>query len=160
MTQFDFKIQRFQPGDPLYSDAKDANGVPACFGQMIDENGKLIMYTLERADMLTDEGTYDFSFMYSPVNKCIVPVFSGIPGRSKIEIHIANQPHELLGCTATGSTINKTVPAVAGSTIAFEAFISLLIGQPYKRNQDELLKPFLNRTIGSVTYETLNQPNT
>jgi hypothetical protein len=153
----DIKVQRFDPGHPLYSDAKDKAGLQSTFGQIVDENGKLISYCLERRDKLIPLGTYRYTFTYSEVNKCIVPILIGVPGRAAIEIHIADFNYELLGCTAPGSTINKSVPCVAGSEIAWCTLISLIIGQPFKRWEDEKLKPFIGVDMGAITYETLNQ---
>lgn len=155
-----FKVQRFLPDHPLYSDAKDKAGLQATFGQIVDVNGKLICYDLERRDKLIPEGIYRYTFQYSEVNQCIVPILIGVPGRQAIEIHIADFNYELLGCTAPGSTINKSVPCVVGSQVAFESLISLIIGQPFKRWQDKLLKPFVGKDMGAVTYESLKNPNT
>ena len=133
------KVQRFPAGHKLYSDAHDNFDLQGTFGQLVDENGKLICYTLERRDTLIPEGTYPFTYYDSPANKMKVLLLSGVPGFTAIEVHIANFPHELKGCTAVGSTINVNVPQLVGSTIAFNSLMNLLAG-----------------STGTITYETFN----
>jgi hypothetical protein len=159
------KVQRFLPGHPLYSDAKDIKGLQGNFGQFIDENGKFIIYSLERRDTLIPEGMYRFTFVDSPANKMIVPLLIGVPDRSELEVHISNFPYDLKGCTAIGSTINTKVPQLVGSTQAFDTLVSLIIGRPFRSrdiegnaiNQD-MLRPLIGKIIGIITYETLTQP--
>jgi hypothetical protein len=167
MINFQAKVQRFAPGHPLYSDAifigpdpEDPTGNPArkfqsTFGQIVDINGNFICYDLERRDKLIPEGTFNFTFTKSTVNKCIVPLLIGVPGRQAIENHIADTPAELLGCTAPGTFINKAAGIVSASELAWCKLITLIIGQPFKRWQDELLVPYLGQVCGSFTYETL-----
>lgn len=71
-------------------------------------------------------GKYAVIRKYSPLNKMDVPVLIGTPGRSEIEIHPGNYPHDSLGCLLPG-TYNHYVPdMVAGSRNAF-AELSCLI---------------------------------
>lgn len=130
-------VQRFLPGHPLYSDATITNSDPkhgvvgafqATFGQMLDEKGNFIMYTLERRDTLTPEGTYPFGYYFSPANQRKVLLLENVPGFTSIEVHIANYPYELKGCTACGSAIIPGGPMVSGSTAAFNKLMSLLAG--------------------------------
>jgi hypothetical protein len=49
------------------------------------------------------EGTYPVGMWDSPHFRREVPILCNVPGRSSIEIHIANEPKELRGCIAVGS---------------------------------------------------------
>lgn len=48
-----------------------------------------------------------------------------VPGRSEIQIHIANKPSQLLGCIAPGESygVMDGEPAVLNSTAAFKRFM-------------------------------------
>lgn len=73
-----------------------------------------------------EEGWYIAEKYYSPANKCIVWLLKDIPGRSMIEFHIANWPHQLLGCISPGEmkqTAPNGEPGVMQSTIAFNRFM-------------------------------------
>lgn len=137
------KVQRFPEGHPLYSDAKDKEGYQATFGEMIDESSNHICYTMERRDTLTPEGCYPFTYYKSPANKTVVPLFHNIPGFSFVEVHIANYPFEVKGCTAVGTEINTFVPMLVSSGKAFA-----------------ILMDFLNMNAGTITYETLQNQTT
>jgi len=129
-------VQRFPKGHPFYSDAMDGQ-YQAIFGQMLDENNELICYTMERRDTLTPEGTYPFTYYKSPANQAVVPLLHNIPGFEYVEVHIANFPHEVKGCTAVGVSIDVTKPMLVSSGKAFTKLMSLL-----------------NMEAGTITYET------
>lgn len=74
-----------------------------------------------------EEGFYVAKKYYSPANKCWVWLLQDVPGRTMIEFHIANWPHELLGCIAPGTedtTGPKMEPGVLHSKVAFDAFMA------------------------------------
>lgn len=73
------------------------------------------------------EGWYIAKKYNSPANKCQVWLLQDVPNRTMIEFHIANYPHELLGCIAPGTedqTGPNMEPGVANSKVAFDAFMS------------------------------------
>jgi hypothetical protein len=47
-------------------------------------------------------GIYEIELYPSPHFKRLVPLLKRVPGRSSIEIHIANEPEQLRGCIAVG----------------------------------------------------------
>ncbi|HXC06965.1 MAG TPA: DUF5675 family protein [Bacteroidia bacterium] len=153
-------IQRYQPGQPNYSDALDAQGLQANFGQLISASGEVLVSTLERRDTLIPEGTYSVTLYNSPANKMIVPLLVAVPGFTGIEWHIANWPHDLKGCTGVGSAIVPAIPQLSGSTLAFNKMMSFLIGDVFMCkdangaviNQD-MLSPMLGKIIATATYE-------
>lgn len=57
-----------------------------------------------------------------------------VPGRSAIEIHVANYAFQLEGCLAPGEQITHFLPqdviGVSGSGDAFKEFMSVMQGQP------------------------------
>lgn len=91
-------------------------------------------------------GTYPVQIQFSPKHGFDVPWVLNVPNRSDIEIHPANEPSELLGCTAVGQTYSPEVPDWIGNSKA--AFASLMA---------ELAKA--NGNI-SITYEDYAPPVT
>lgn len=77
--------------------------------------------TLERHDTLIPEGTYKVTLYDSPHNKCKVPLLE-VPGRSFIEIHIANWETQLRGCIAVGE--NREGFAVEHSRDTFHTMMA------------------------------------
>lgn len=145
--ELNLTVQRFDKGHPFYSDAiientdinKGAVGkFQAVFGQIIDDNHHRICYTMERLDTLIPEGTYPFTYYFSPLNKCNVVLLKDVPGFEFIELHVANFPYEVKGCTALGEQIDVSKPALIQSRNAFNYLMSVLDGQE-----------------GTITYETL-----
>lgn len=132
------KVQRFGQGHGFYSEAMDGD-YKCNFGQMVDEHGLFVCFTMERRDTLISEGTYSFSYYKSPANKAVVPLLHNVPGYDFIEIHIANYPHEVKGCTAVGLSIDVHKPMLISSGKAFNHLMDLL-----------------NLQTGTITYETLN----
>lgn len=74
-------------------------------------DGVFQCYTLERVadgkntpdESAVDEGTYKVTKRWSEHFKREVLGLCDVPGRSDIEIHVANFPHQLLGCIAVGT---------------------------------------------------------
>lgn len=136
-------VQRFEPGHPLYSEASDFHNeeyYKATFGQLVDEQGRLICFTMERRDTLIPEGEYSFSYYKSPANKAVVPLLHAVPSFEYIEVHVANYPHEAKGCTAVGMGIDVHKPMLISSGKAFAALMDKL-----------------NMEAGTIKYETLKQ---
>ena len=73
-------------------------------------------YTLENARYLIPEGEYDLQWYDSPRWQQTVPQIM-VPGRTYIEIHPANWPRQLDGCTAVGE--HRTTDMVEQSDAAF-----------------------------------------
>ena len=88
-------------------------------------DGVFLCYTLERVadgknienQSAINEGTYEVVKRWSSHMKCDVLGLCGVPGRSDIEIHIANFPSQLLGCIAVG--MQATRDSLIRSTVAF-----------------------------------------
>lgn len=137
------QVKRFPQGHALYSEAMDIQDsssihYKANFGQMEDQNGNFICYTMERRGTLIPEGTYNFSYYKSPANKMVVLLLHNVPSFEFIEVHIANYPHEVKGCTAVGTNIDVHKPMLIGSGKAFMKLMDLL-----------------NMCAGNITYSTL-----
>lgn len=74
------------------------------------------------------EGWYIAKRYNSPANKCIVWQLEDVPGKTNIQLHIANWPSELLGCIAPGKDIaisQHGEPGVIKSRLAFEEFMEM-----------------------------------
>ncbi len=66
-------------------------------------------------------GTYDVQRLWSNHWNQMMPHVVGVPGRSEVEIHVANFPHDILGCIGIGmKRISDT--QIAESREAFEEF--------------------------------------
>lgn len=99
----------------------DHNGT---FGRL-SMNGQFLCFTVERPKdglfpcIPADE--YDVTEYHSPKHG-LVWLLHDVPGRSMIEIHVANRASELKGCIAPGTTLGEIdgVPAVLGSKKAFD----------------------------------------
>lgn len=150
-----FKVQRFREGHPLFSRASVTNtdasrGVVGTFrpvfGQLLDNAGNYICFTMERAETLIPNGVYKYDLYNSPHNKRIVPRLiedeKGVDiSQRVIEVHPANWLWQLKGCTAPGLVIDLTTSSIMQSRLAFDK-VKALIG---------------NDTGGTITYEYLNE---
>ncbi len=146
-------VQRFAQGNKFYTDKEITNtdaekGVvgtfKTTFGQIVDaDTNDFICYCLERRDTLIPEGTYPFTFYYSPENKLTVPLLHDVPNFSYVEVHPANWAYLLKGCVAPCTEIDISTPMGAGSRVAWQKVMGLL-----------------NNKEGNITYETLQQENT
>lgn len=101
-------------------------------GNLSEVGGSFTCKTIERSKNDPEypcipEGWYVAKKYYSPANKCQVWLLQDVPGRTMIEFHIANWPHELLGCIAPGTeeAEQNGEPGVSHSGIAFHNFMVL-----------------------------------
>lgn len=104
-------------------------------GEMLDESGARVCLTIERASVefssdhpCINEGTFRAKRVNSPKHGPNTWELQDVPGRTNIQVHIANKPHELLGCIAVGvhHFIDDTgEPGVDQSRIAYERFMQL-----------------------------------
>jgi hypothetical protein len=83
---------------------------------MLDIDGQFQCYTLENTVYLIPEGEYDLVWYPSGEFKTYVPQIM-VPDRTNIEIHPANWPKQLLGCTAVGE--RRLTDAIEQSDLAF-----------------------------------------
>jgi hypothetical protein len=83
---------------------------------MLDIDGSFVAYTLENTAYLIPEGEYDLVWYPSGEFKTYVPQIM-VPDRTNIEIHPANWPKQLLGCTAVGE--RRLTDAIEQSDLAF-----------------------------------------
>jgi len=145
------KVQRFPVGHKLYSVAKVTNTDPkkglvgtfeCVFGQWVDDKGNIICFNLERKDTLIAEGTRKFHFYNSPENKLRVPIMEDEPGLGTfnrcLEVHPANFPYELKGCSAPCIGVNAPLGMGITSRAAWDKLMALI-----------------NNQEGTITYETL-----
>lgn len=95
--------------NPAWSDETATEGT-------LDLDGVFEVYTLENSKFLIPEGEYDLVWYPSGEFKTYVPQVL-VPGRSNIEIHPANWPKQLLGCTAVGG--RRLTDALEQSDVAF-----------------------------------------
>lgn len=70
-------------------------------------NGETACYSLERTDMIIPAGTYDLELYDSPKHGKDTIQLKDVPGRTNIQMHIANWARELLGCIALGTAIGN-----------------------------------------------------
>jgi hypothetical protein len=96
--------------NPDWSDLQATEG-------SLDIDGVFECYTLENTACLIPEGEYDLVWYPSPRWNQSVPFVSGVPWRSYIEIHAANWPRQLDGCTAVGE--RRLTDAIEQSEMAF-----------------------------------------
>jgi hypothetical protein len=87
-------------------------------------------FTLERAPsdpLRIPAGRYQVTMYPSPKFGRLMPLLNGVPGRSDIEMHWGNSPHNSEGCILVGMkrqddhTILETREAVAGLIAQIEA---------------------------------------
>jgi hypothetical protein len=69
---------------------------------MVD--GLFECYTVENALLAIPADTYAIELYNSPMHGPDTPQLKDVPGRSNIQIHAANFPHQLLGCIAPGTS--------------------------------------------------------
>lgn len=95
-------------------------------------DGVFQCYTLERvADgkntmrlSAINEGEYAVNLAYSEHFARVVPHLLNVPGRSDIEMHVANKAADLHGCVGVGRT--KSHNFIGESQIAFDALMAKL----------------------------------
>ncbi len=156
--KLNFKVQRFYPGHHYYSEAAIVHtneNFKATFGQLVNEEGEFIHFTMERRDTLIPEGIYAYCFYNSPVNGWVV-LLKDVPGFDYIEHHAANWPYQLKGCTAHGVSINIYVPALLNSKMVLNPWFESVA----KASGKILAGPagtIIDGDFGAITYETLKQ---
>jgi hypothetical protein len=105
----------------IFDDEKD----DSCIG-ILEQDGKLICWTLERISTIIPVGTYDLISTFSPHFNQDMPLVV-VPGRDGIRIHWANYPTQLEGCTALGILRNQPgIGDVGNSRDAFNLFLSTM----------------------------------
>jgi len=105
-------------------------------------DGKFHSYCLENATLLIPSGEYKFRLYPSPKLKGrLVPLLEDVPGRDLIEIHVANEPHELLGCIAPGMT--RTETGVWNSAMAFDLLMSKIRTMPVSEYKVRIEDPLV-----------------
>lgn len=95
---------------------------PHSFIGKLDIDGVYECKTLENAALAIPDGSYDLVKRWSHRHGSDVIGICDVPGRTDIEIHIANWPQELLGCVAVGQT--SGVDQILGSASAFNALMA------------------------------------
>jgi hypothetical protein len=122
------------------------HGNNATIGKVIDpDNGnKYICYTVERSAYGTPcripAGTYKVQLYHSPhleglaIKKGLSAIearlkarvwqLQNVPGRTAIQIHVANRYSELRGCIAPGLTVAQDKESVLSSRLAFQKLVS------------------------------------
>lgn len=109
-------------------------GAPT-LGRMVSRDGQFACVTLERSadgeHPCIEAGIYpvvlDFHHPGDP-NGYPCPELRDIPGRSEIQIHIANRASELLGCIAPGESVSEDRQSVERSRAAFTRLMTYLDG--------------------------------
>ncbi len=108
-------------------------------GRLFDSNNLLFCQTVERPHQTfggnhpaIPEGVYKALRYASPVHGNVW-MLQDVPGRSEIEIHVANWPSELLGCIALGQDFSchmtDTQWGVGHSQVAFDRFMMATAGE-------------------------------
>jgi hypothetical protein len=101
-------------------------------GILYDEANNPLCCTIERAKTgdhpCIDEGTYIASRYDSPKHGPNTWQLEDVSGRTHIQFHVANWPHQLLGCIAPGlepAVSADGEPGVSSSRIAYNNFMKL-----------------------------------
>lgn len=66
-------------------------------------------------------GTYPVQRLWSGHFGAMMPHITDVPGRNEIEIHVANFPHDILGCMGIGM-LRTSDASIGESREAFEEF--------------------------------------
>ena len=111
--------------------------VDGIFGELINEFGQVMAYTLEHA-FLQEDGTYKPK-LNNGTHLCVLGThqldhggpfkayeITGVPGHKGILFHIGNMNKDQDGCTLLGKEVTAT--SVTGSKEAFDAFMALTDG--------------------------------
>lgn len=117
-------------------------------GELLDSEGNHVCLMIERPQTgefpCIPEGAYTLSRYNSPKHGPNTWQYDDVPGRTNIQIHIANWPHELEGCQAPGMLRATGVdgePGVGQSRVAYIKFM-------------EMTKDYSHLTIEIKTKET------
>lgn len=107
------------------------------FGVLIRDDGFPWLTTVERPWDGNKEnvscipaGTYTARKIMSPKRKYNVFEIQSVPGRTAIEMHIANTMNDVEGCIGIGKSFGEVgvFPEVMFSTVAFQVFMEYLNG--------------------------------
>lgn len=99
------------------------------FGEMTDESGSHVCYTLERSFAGAPKiptGQWTCVRRLSPHFQCELFMLTNVPGHDFLEIHPANWESQLDGCIAVGDSISP--PMLVSSRDAFNRFMALQAG--------------------------------
>lgn len=96
---------------------REPSNVTNTFGVMFI-NGYFECFTLENSYRIVNQGKYEIEFYNSPKNKMVVPQLKNVVNRENIQIHPANWYHELEGCIAVGTMMDKN--RMWNSRVAFQ----------------------------------------
>jgi hypothetical protein len=99
------------------------------FGNLQIDTDPFKCVTLEKSSTLIPVGVYDLLFMWSNHFQQIMPHVI-VPGRTAIEIHWANYPTQLDGCTALGTQTDLQSDMIEESKDAWIGFVQAITDQP------------------------------
>jgi hypothetical protein len=114
-------------------------GPKGTFGTFSDA-GIPFAVSLELQTPIIPPGSYECDYYYSPARGDWCYRVNGVTGHIGIEIHVANQAIQLLGCIAIGSYFGKSEITlhngmkisdwgILGSALAFQTLRTRLIGE-------------------------------
>ena len=67
--------------------------------------------TLENADYIIPNGTYEVRVTYSPRFKRMLPLIGNVPGRSGIRFHRGTRPEHSKGCILVSAAMEQELTA-------------------------------------------------
>jgi Family of unknown function (DUF5675) len=79
------------------------------FGELSNENGDLICYTLERPEVQIPPGQYNIEMTWSPRFNRPLPLLDGTSPRTDIRIHSGNWPRDTEGCILVGLQLGSNM---------------------------------------------------
>lgn len=102
------------------------------FGTLRLDFDSFTCFTIENKAKAIPAGTYNISFKWSGHFQRMTPHID-VPNRTNIEIHNANYPYQLAGCTAVGDKIDGDAVDDSGVTdIKLEAILKGKTGLQYQ----------------------------
>ena len=99
------------------------------FGTLAIDTSPFKCVTEENLLLEIYAGVYAVQWMFSGRFNQIMPHVI-VPGRSAIEIHWANYPHQLEGCIALGTEAELAADCIDESKLAWVSFINAVLNQP------------------------------
>ena len=81
----------------------------AVYGRMYIEGQEIA--TLENADYIIPNGTYEVRVTYSPRFKRMLPLVMQVPGRSGIRFHRGTKPEHSKGCILVSAAMEQELTA-------------------------------------------------
>jgi len=117
-------------GCMLITITRTNKSVDGTFGTLVIDTSPFKCITLEKSSTIIPAGVvYDVLFMWSDNFQQIMPHII-VPGRTAIEIHWANWPYQLEGCTALGDQEDFAQDMIEESKDAWIAFAKAITDQP------------------------------